>query len=205
MELWTIQSEVAYDTFKNIGVLRSDERFIDKDMIFYYKWMADMMKKRIGAPVLKNIKYPIWAWYQWRDSKHKRPDLRVSAYLERGTKGVLLELEVEEKDVLLSDFMEFNDVLNYRYITDTEEDYEKFYNDLESYGYSHHDLQESDMKCDIVKKFNLELIKSWEKIFDLNRNIAENWCGKRDDCPIQATMWQIRLEQVISVKHFISK
>ncbi len=101
--------------------------------------------------------------------------------------------------------MEFNDVLNYRYIIDTEEDYEKFYNDLESYGYSHHDLQESDMKCDIVKKFNLELIKSWEKIFDLNRNIAENWCGKRDDCPIQATMWQIRLEQVISVKHFIAK
>ncbi|MGL4731566.1 MAG: DUF3841 domain-containing protein [Clostridium sp.] len=205
MKLWTIQNEAVYDKFKQSGVLHGDEKFIDEDMIFYYSWIADIMKKRIGLPILKNIKYPIWAWYQWGGSKRKRPDLRCSGYLEKGTKGVLLELEVDSKNVLLSDFLEFNDVLNYGYITDTEKAYDRFYSDLESYGYSHHDLQNANINCDIFKKFNLKLIKSWEKIFDLNRNVDEEWGGKRDNRPIQATMWEIKWEQVVSVKHFIAK
>ncbi len=54
------------------------------------------MKRRL--PIYTG-EYPIWLW-------PNRPDLRRSAYLERGKKGVLLKVEVEldAQDVLLSEF-----------------------------------------------------------------------------------------------------
>ncbi|ETJ29496.1 hypothetical protein Q604_UNBC15975G0006, partial [human gut metagenome] len=150
------------------------------------------MKKLIGLPISEKIKYPIWAWYQWSGIKWKRPDLRVSAHLERGTKGVLLELEVEPRNVLLSSFEDFNNVLNYGYIADNEEDYDKFYDELESYGYCHYDLQSEDKKSDVLEEFKSRLYESWEKIFDLEGEGDERWSGKKEDQSIQATMWEVK-------------
>lgn len=205
MRLWTIQNEIAYKKLKDKEILRADKKFIYDDMIFHYNWMTEQMKKRIGLPALEEIKYPIWAWYQWRGINHKRPDLRFSGHLEKGTKGVLLELEVEPENVLLSDFDDLNNILNYGYIADNEEEYDKFYDNLEIHGYCHYDLQSTNKKSDILEQFKLRLYESWEKIFDLNRQTDEVWSGKKEDQSIQATMWEIKWEQVISVKHFISK
>lgn len=205
MRLWTIQNESAYENFKDTGILRADDRFICGDMIFHYNWMAGQMKKRIGSPISEKIKYPIWAWYQWSGIKQKRPDLRVSGHLEKGTKGVLLELEVEPGNVLLSDFDDFNNVLNYGYIADNEEDFNKFYDELESHGYCHYDLQSEDIKSDILEEFKSRLYESWEKIFDLEHERDERWTGRKVDQSIQATMWEVRWDQVVSVKHFIAK
>ncbi|WP_315122009.1 DUF3841 domain-containing protein [uncultured Clostridium sp.] len=205
MKLWTIQNKVAYKKFKDTGILRADKNFIYDDMLFYYSWMSDEMKKRIGLPTSENIEYPIWAWYQWKDDKHKRPDLRCSGHLEKGAKGVLLELEVEEENVLLSDFFAFNSILNHGYIANSEEEFDKFYDELESYGYNHQDLQSTNIKSDILDQFKLKLFQSWEKIFDLERDVDEDWEGKNEDKPIQATMWKLKWEQVVSVKKFISK
>ncbi|MDU1004788.1 DUF3841 domain-containing protein [Clostridium butyricum] len=205
MKLWTIQNEGAYEKFKDTGILRTDDRFICKDMLFHYNWMAGQMKKLIGLPISEKIKYPIWAWYQWSGIKRKKPDLRVSGHLEKGTKSVLLELEVEPGNVLLSDFDDFNNVLNYGYIADNEENFNKFYDELERDGYCHYDLQSEDKKFDILDEFKSRLYESWDKIFDLEREREEIWSGKKEDQSIQATMWEVKWEQVVSAKHFISK
>ncbi|AGX43885.1 DUF3841 domain-containing protein [Clostridium saccharobutylicum] len=205
MKLWTIQNEGAYEKFKDTRILRANDRFICEDMIFHYNWIADQMKKRIGLLISEKIKYPIWVWYQWNGIKHKKPDLRFSGHLEKGTKGVLLELEVEPQNALLSDFQDFNNVLNYGYISDSEEEYDSFYNELERYGYSHYNLQSADKKSDILDEYKLRLYESWEKIFDLESEGDERWSGKKEDQSIQATMWEVRWEQVVSVKHFIAK
>ncbi|WMJ81419.1 DUF3841 domain-containing protein [Clostridium sp. MB40-C1] len=205
MRLWTIQNEVVYQKFKDVGILRADNSFICDDMICHYNWMVEQMKKRIGFPIIEKIKYPIWAWYQWQGIEHKRPDLRFSGHLNKGTKGMLLELEVEPANVLLSDFDDFNSVLNYGYITDSEVEYDNFYNELESYGYCHYDLQSSNKGTDILNQFKLRLYESWEKIFDLERKMDEGWSGKKEEQSIQATMWEVRWKQVVSIKHFIAK
>lgn len=192
MKLWTIQNESAYEKFKKTGVLRADDRFIFEDMIFHYNWMASQMKKLIGLPISEKIKYPIWAWYQWSGIKRKKPDLRVSGHLEKGTKSVLLELEVEPGNVLLSDFDDFNNVLNYGYIADNEENFNKFYDELERDGYCHYDLQSEDKKFDILDEFKSRLYESWDKIFDLEREREEIWSGKKEDQSIQATMWEVK-------------
>ncbi|MTK14196.1 MAG: DUF3841 domain-containing protein [Clostridiaceae bacterium] len=205
MKLWTIQNEAVYDKFKETEILHADNSFICNDMAFHYNWMAGQMKQRIGSPITETIKYPIWAWYQWQGTEHKRPDLRFSGHLEKGTKGVLLELEVMEDEVLLSYFDDFNNVLNYGYIADNEEEFDKFYDELESYGYCHCDLQSADKKSDILDQFKLRLYESCEKVFDLECERDEKWSGKKEAQSIQATMWEVRWEQVVSVKHFIAK
>lgn len=205
MKLWTIQNESTYENFKETGILRADDRFICEDMIFHYNWMTGQMKRKIGLPISEKIKYPIWAWYQWGGIKRKRPDLRVPGHLERKTKGVLLELEVEPGNVLLSDFDDFNNVLNYGYIADNEEDFNKFYDELESYGYCHYDLQSEDKKPDILEEFKSRLYESWKKIFDSENERDEGWSGKKEEQSIQSTMWEVKWEQVVSVKHFIAR
>lgn len=205
MKLWTIQNQCVYEDFKDKGILRADETFVCEDMAFHYNWMVEQMKNRIGVSISEKIKYPIWAWYQWRGNDNRRPDLRYSGHLIKGTKGILLELEIERENTLLSDFDEFNNVLNYGYIADNEEEYDKFYIELESQRYCHYDLQTEDIKSDVLYEFKLRLHRSWEKIFDLEREADEKWAGKKDEQAIQATMWEVKWEQVVSVKHFIAK
>lgn len=204
MRLWTIQNEIAYKKFKVKGTLSGDKKFIYDDMLFHYNWMTEQMKKRIGLPSSEKIKYPIWAWYQWRGEKYKIPDLRFAGHLEKGTKGVLLELEVEAENVLLSDFGDFNIILNYGYMADNEKEYDNFYNELNSYGFKHHDLQLLDTRSDLLEQFKLRLYDSWEKVFDLERGADEEWSGKKTERAIQAVIWEINWEQVVSVKHFIA-
>ena len=206
MKLWTIQTLAAYEKFKDTGILRADETFIYEDMLFHYKWIADQMKKRIGSPPLKEIKYPIWLWYQWNGTSKKKPDLRNSSHLPKGTSGVRIELEVDSKDILLSDFEDFNGVLNYGYITETEVEYDNFYKELESYGFCHADLQGTAATSVILDQFKTKLYKSWEKIFDTEGIIVdESWSGKKEEQSIQATLWEVKWEQVISCKKFVSR
>lgn len=206
MKLWTIQTLKAYEKFKETKSFHVDENYVWDDMIFQYNWMVEQMKKRIGLPISEKIKYPIWAWYQWNGVKHKRPDLRYSAHLPKGRKGILLELEVNDKSVLLSDFDDFNSVLNYGYLTNTEEEYDKFYNELEGYGFCHEDLYNLDKSSNILDHYRAKLYDSWERIFDLERDIVdENWSGRKEDQSIQATLWELKWEQVISCKKFVAR
>lgn len=125
--------------------------------------------------------------------------------MKKETKGVLLELEVMADEVLLSYFDNFNNVLNYGYIADSEVEYDTFYDELESHEYCHYDLQSADKDSDILNQFKIKLYESWEKIFDLERQRDERWSDKKENQSIQATMWEVKWEQVVSVKHFIAK
>ena len=72
---------MAYCT---IPAWSDDEKFMKA-----YHWMADQMRQRIGEPPIKDIKYPMWAWYQYNSAKSKKPprsylDIQegISAYME---------------------------------------------------------------------------------------------------------------------------
>lgn len=206
MKLWTIQNIDAYEKFKNTGFLRANENFIYDDMTFHYNWVVAQMKKRIGPPPSKEIKYPVWAWYQWNGVRHRKPDLRYSAHLPRGTSGVRIELVVDTKEVLLSDFDDFNCVLNYGYMTDTEKEYNRFYNEFESNGFCHDNFYDLGKNSKLLNYYRAKLYNSWERIFDLKRDILdEAWSGKKEERSIQATLWEVKWGQVISAKQFIAR
>ena len=68
-----------------------------------YDWMAIRMSEYVGeAP--RDTRYPIWAWYKNDDD--------FSDWNHDGKAYAKIELEVEDSRVLLSDFDDWNCILN---------------------------------------------------------------------------------------------
>lgn len=183
--LWTIQDEAAYEVFQETGVLRANSNHLifDGEFQYAYDWMASQMHQRIGAAP-NGLQYPVWAWYQW-EGKRKRMDLRQSGYAKRGTPMVQITFEADTKDFLLSDFDLWHLVLSNHYIADNEQDWDDFY------------ANDGDCRTD-------EIVKSWEKIFDLTR-CTPGWDHEPDRQTVQATLWEVYMSQVRKVEHFIAK
>lgn len=99
---YSIQNLRAWTKAQTKGFLSGSLEFIDNDLINPYLWMMKQMNERI---TVYEDEYRIWLWTI-------RPDLRRSGYLKRGTKAVLLEIEISNDRVLLSDFQAWHCVLN---------------------------------------------------------------------------------------------
>lgn len=92
-----------------------------------------------------------------------------------------MTFECDADRVLLSDFDFWHCVLNESYLACDERDFETFYSAAEP---------------DPVR-----VRESWDRIFDLSFGDPA-YCGPVDERSIQATLWQIRREQVRSVQWF---
>lgn len=189
MLIWSIQPESLYDKLKAEKVIFCDpaqsELITKCNFGPAYDWLAEQMALRIGPPPT-GVKYPFWAWHtlEW---KHRKPDLRRMEFCGYSGEQVCIELEVPDKDVLLSNEDMWHIVLNDGYYVEcsNEQEYEtedKWFRNLPS---------EEQLQ---VK------YKSWEKIFDVFPPWENEWesHGKY----IQATFWKLRLDQVIDVRHF---
>ena len=113
MRLWSVQDEASYKTLLKKGFFRCDLR--SSGLPFFkeeYDWIVSQMIKRVG-PKPRGVVYPIWAWRQW-DREREKPDLGSLRRIwgRKGARYVMLELEVPERDVLLSDFEGWNAILN---------------------------------------------------------------------------------------------
>ena len=183
--LWTIQDEAAFEVFEKTGVLRADPNHLlfDGDFQDAYLWMADQMHRRIGAAP-EGVQYPVWAWYQWVGQR-KRMDLRRSGYAKRGTPLVQITFEADPQEFLLSDFDAWHFVQNEHYLADSESEWDDFY------------ANDGDQRKE-------EIIASWDKIFDMDHDVL-NWDSKPTYRSIQATLWEVRMSQVIKVEHFLAK
>lgn len=179
MRLWTVQPYCVYELLQKEGVYRCDPK--KTQMLQYdkylnaYKWISNQMRRRIGNPPVGTI-YPVWAWYVF-EGKNKRPDMRKTS-VKVNEKSVIWEVEVPDKEVLLTDHgywhIALNDSINYKAnyknISDDEWDIEvekedKFFNKLTQ------------------KERRLYKEKSWESII----------CSKDASYPyIQATFWEIK-------------
>lgn len=205
MILWTIQDYAAYQKLTETGILLADEEYVFEKDYFepVYRWLYEQMIKRIGYP-LAGVKYPVWAWYQW-DGKRKKPDMRKSAYAERGKKVVRLTVKVEDKDVLLSDFDLYHSPLNYGYLSLTEEEDNYFDAEYKLLGFEYHDLQDCSIRTPEMLKLREKMKRSWERIFDINLEPNDWIVESMDKKSIQATMWCIRKDQIIKAEEFIAR
>ncbi len=185
MILWTIQDEAVYDNILKTGVYRCDlERSIMKEWKPMYDWLVSQMIKRIGErPV--GVEYPVWAWYQWEGIR-KRPDLRRERWKNgwKGERFVCMEIEIPDKDVLLSDFDDWSVILNNGLLSITEEE-----------------DAELDHKYNILSKQDKKVMKerNWERVFDMTP-IDNEWTVRGDS--IQATFRELRKDQIRSVRMF---
>ena len=185
MILWTCQEEAVYNELLKTGVYRCDLNLSSmKDCREKYDWLVRQMKQRIGPPPDK-VTYPVWAWYQ-QQGKHRKPDLRRERW-EVGCDGerfACLEIEIPDRDVLLSDFDAWCMLLSDFLISDTEEEDRCLEAQYEA-------LSPSEKRR--MKE------KNRERVFDLSP-LNNGWA--RRGYEIQATFWELRLEQVRDVRFF---
>lgn len=188
MRIWTIQPLDVVDIIKRKGYficdIKKSEYYTETSFINAYNWLNKEMCKRIGSPP-KGVTYPIWAWYS-RDGKHKKPDLRESAYAQRGTMCACIELEIDESRVLLHDYDDWHFVLNnwYLFYPLNEEEYQKGTDYFESLPENYQEK---------VRE------KSWEHIFDL-RKIDNPWTKR--GYYIQATFWVLYKKDIVNIQYF---
>lgn len=183
MKIWTIQNEEFCNKLTQSGKIESNWEAIDLDYAFAYEWICQQMSQRIGY---KMRVPPIWVWYKY-GGIHKKPDMRHSGYLPKGTKGVCIELEVEREDVLLSQFEMWNWILNQEYVPYDNREY-----------------------CKIIQRkvqnalTHSEVMASWSRIFDLTFGAEEFWGGVTARW-IQGCLPSIKLDWVKKVYPFHAK
>lgn len=190
LQVWTIQTLLAWEQLKATGVLRADEQFIEPCFRPAYDWLAAQMKTRIGLPH-EGVTYPIWFWSQWENAKRRRPDLRAVGHLPRGEREVLLGCEVCKDAALLSDFMLWHYVLNDWDLSGTPAEQTAFERE--------HDPPVLSLSVIAQER----KIKSWERIFDLDFRTADaDISPPRAERCIQGVTWELRLAQVTRAQVF---
>ena len=188
MRLWTIQPQEIYEILKQDGVFHCDPSrstcLTEMNFGHAYDWMCEQMYQKIGNPP-EGVTSPIWAWHTL-DWKHQKPYLRRTEFCHEPENSVCLEVEIPDAQVLLSDEERWHSVLGNWYLTNTtnETDYrqaEAWFDSL-----SPEEQQEARQQ-------------SWQHIFEITP-FENEW--DRRGCYIQATFWELRLEQIISVRYF---
>ena len=185
MILWTSQEEAVYNELLKTGVYRCDLNLSPmKDCRKQYDWLVRQMKQRIGPPP-EQVTYPVWALYQ-QDGKHRKPDLRRERWAVgcNGERFACIEIEIPDREVLLSDFDAWCMLLSDFLISDTEEEDRCLEAQYEA-------LSPSEKRR--MKE------KNWERVFNLSP-LNNGWARRGHE--IQATFWELRLEQVRDVRFF---
>jgi hypothetical protein len=142
------------------------------------------MKLCVGLPP-QGVQYPIWAW-ALIDGVSKKPDLRRCEFNNYVGENVVLELEIPDSDLLLSDEVSWHYVLNNWYMHDVKDDDGEWEKNDAWFESLPADRKESVMR------------ESWERIFD-SEDTDNDWIF------VQATFWELRLEQVKSVRLFTGR
>lgn len=144
----------------------------------------------------ERINYPVWAWYQW-EGKRKRRDIREGGYAKKGEKIVQLTIDIPDEEVLLSDFDLFHYVLNYWYLPIDERDDILFEEEYKFLEFTWNDLQDFNIQSHEMNCLRKKITSSWNRIFEIEKKDDDGWLyGKNNKKSIQATFWQLRLEQV---------
>ncbi|MBL7736839.1 MAG: DUF3841 domain-containing protein [Chitinophagaceae bacterium] len=201
MILWTIQSEAWYAELLQKGIIHGTRKHAMRDgkfSLFAYHWLMDKMEESIGRRPFRAC-YPVWAWYQHMDSKRRKPDLRRAGFLTRGTKGVRVEINKDDKDVLLSDFILWHFPFSYRrFIGQNEGESMAFEKMLEDNGLDTKKLEE------LPKDIQNVIIKSWDRTLDMDFSDPYHTSPKASKS-IQATFWTLSVDEIVRVDKFISR
>ena len=181
MTLWTIHPVSFWHHFNLAKCVRGSIDFVEEEDVDAYRWMLSMLQERTDAECGTS---PIWAWHTYDGQTSRRPDLRSSGHLPRGSQGVRIELEICEESILLSQFEMWVWVMTQDYIPEGTLDFEEWHSRTRN--------SVSDQQL---------CTKSWERIFDLQFGDPDFW-GPHEERSIQACIGSISLDDVNRVDFF---
>jgi hypothetical protein len=181
MRAWTIQSPAVLAALQSGRVWRAGERRDTGQWRVAYRWMAREMSARLGEPAAPG-QMPVWIWCRWRGTAQPKPDLRSARHLPRGTPGVRIELELDDRRVLQSDFELWHYVLNGWHLPASLDDERGF----------------------DAAPAAASIPPSWQRIFDLDWN-DPRYVAPESNRPVQGVVWELRPGDVRRATGFIAR
>jgi len=205
LKLWSIQRVARWERLQRDGKLRAHSVDPDHHYPGAYRFMRNTLVERVGAPPEESC-WPIWAWYHCDGADKPRPDLRCSAHLPPGERGVRIELEIPNDRVLLSDFDTWGAVIIGAAVLDGEAEVDRFWKECEQAGLPNGWLMtwEDTDKVLAHPVFGERLRCSWNRVFDLDW-YNDYWNDPPGKKSIQAVFWEIRREDVRKVDFFTGR
>lgn len=170
MKLWTIQSPAVYDLLQKTGIYHCDPDLSENPEEAFrkaYAWMHAKMEIQIG-PAPEGVTDPVWAWHTWVGNRRK-PDFRTSLF-RNSMDCYLMEIEVPDDEVLLTDYNDWHYVLNEWWYHDEDPD-------------------------EIWEKRN----EWWWSLPYKERKESEMELLQKKDVSIQAVFWELRYEQILKI------
>ncbi len=186
--LYTYQTKEAVEVLRKNGVLKLHEEDrgltyvgtaydqIDNHFKMPYDFIRYEMMNRLPAPKDDKCYYPIWAWYKL--SGRYRPSKKWDKVHEG---KIRLTIKIDSSRLLLSDF----DMFCYLIV-----------------GGLYFNLSKEDEIKYKDKIFEPDefYYPNWEYIFDIHRKVDNDYgCSYRNET-IQATFWELYLEDVVEMK-----
>lgn len=173
---------------------------VEPEFIAAYRWLLAYLPDKPTHVAESQNTMPIWAWYQCHSVDKKKPDLRHSGYLTKGTEAILLEIEKPEEQVLLSDYQLWHHVLNGWYLPSSMADAECFEKELANQAI---DIYKEEL-ANLPKPIKQKITASWQRIFNLDW-YEQDITDPINQKSIQATFWSLHRDEVVSVKEFVAR
>ena len=201
MRVYTIQTIGFYEELlQNGGAYCNRESETCKESKVQYDWMAEQMRKRIGEPPIPEIKYPVWVWRQYNSKKDPMPPMSPKEIPDGQKEAVMLEMDVPDNEVLLSDLNLWILPLNHWAINKKRED-KLLYKELGVYEEKHGKCYEMHEYPEEIRR---KIFDSWERVVDLNIYDPYMITSKPQNRSIQGTIWLLRKEW-LKVAHIFNK
>ena len=110
MKYYSLQNLKTWEDALEKGYLVGNKNYIMDDIFDkQYKWMMKQMSKRIGT---SESEYPVWIWLS-------PSNISIDEIVyNKDNNYVILEIELPEDKVLLSNFDAWHIILNYGYFSD---------------------------------------------------------------------------------------
>lgn len=194
MRLLTIQSLEVFEELQKNGIVYSEEEksqcLYDDGKLDYtfdraYKWIVNKLEEKIDKhPKGKGL--PWWAWYKLEGKRDLTLD-DVAHLCTPNVEHILLELDVPDNEVVLSDYDNWHYVLNNWWI-DSSTNEEEWNNNMDWL-----DGLSEDEQAKIKEE-------SWDKVFDIEP-YKSDWVCKGDS--VQANFWSLKKEYVKEAIKFV--
>ncbi len=183
IKLWTRQDKSILNDLEEKGVYRVKKEYIDKKMDtisdFYFKiydWYTKKASEIVPKP--KGVEYPIWL-------------STTSDVMLQPTKGtVILEVEVDEDLVIITDFEKWGYVANWMYLPLNEDDEKKHDKELRKYGIGDETALIMGDKGNFYPLLKDKIIKSWDRLFDNSYKLSDS---------TQGTIWELKKEWITNI------
>ena len=183
IRVWTRQDKRILSVIEREGIYYCQPQYIESKMENFsnyykqlYQWYVARAEKIVPRPN-PNIKYPIWV------------SVDEEMQLQPVDGSIILELEIDEKNLIVTDSEKWGYVVNFLYLPLNQEDLKAHDDELKRYGIGNESALIMGDKGNFYPLLKQKIQKSWNRLFE-NYTLSN---------VRQGTIWAIHKKDIVRV------